>query len=206
MMAKKERKLIYQGARIIFSPFFKIIYRPKIINAKLIPKKGPIIICGNHTHKFDPFLITSSTRRTAHFMAKHEYHQGKLKHIFKAVGTIPVNRSIKDIDASSRALEVLKQGGVIALFPEGTRNKTEQFLLEFKLGAVSMASKTGATIVPFGISGKFEKNKDNNLMIRYGKPFKVGKMSLPEANKKLREEVGRLMIFYIDFLDHFLNF
>lgn len=192
-MAKKEPKIFYQLARIVFAPIFKLIYKPKLINKEAIPKKGPVIICGNHTHKFDPFLITSSTRRTAHFMAKHHYHMGRLRLIFKMLGTIPVNREIKDTDATDRALNELKRGGVIALFPEGTRNKTEEFLLPFKLGAVSMASKTGATIVPFGISGKFEKGKDNNLMIRFGKAFKVGDMSLEKANEKLRKEVGDLM-------------
>ncbi len=192
-MSKREIKIGFQLARIFFGPVFRLQYKPKLINKNLIPKKGPIIICGNHTHKFDPFLIASSSKRTVHFMAKKEYHVGKLRHIFKFVGTIPVDRSVKDEEASERAIEVLKRGGAIALFPEGTRNKTKEFLLPFKFGAVSMAKKTGATIVPFGISGKFEKNSNNNLRIRFGKPFKVGDMSLEEANKLLYQTVGDLM-------------
>lgn len=192
-MKTREIKTGFQLARLFFGPIFKLQYKPKLINKNLIPKKGPIIICGNHTHKFDPFLIVASGARTIHFMAKKEYHVGRLRHIFKFVGTIPVDRSIKDEDASQRAVEVLKRGGAIALFPEGTRNKTEAFLLPFKFGAVSMAKKTGATIVPFGISGKFEKSKDNNLMIRFGEPFEVGDMDLKEANEKLFKVVGDLM-------------
>jgi 1-acyl-sn-glycerol-3-phosphate acyltransferase len=126
-------------------------------------------------------------------MAKKEYFDSwKTRWFFKSVGCIPVNRSIKDNNATSLALEHLNNGGAIGLFPEGTRNKTDKFLLDFKFGTVSMASKTGATIIPFGITGDY-KFRSKNLTIRYGKPFKVGSMDLEEANKKLYNEVKKLM-------------
>ena len=86
----------------------------------------------------------------------------------------------------------LEQDGAIGIFPEGTRNKTKEKLLPFKFGAVSMAKKTDSFIVPFGISGDY-KFRSKNLTIKYGKPFKVGKLSLEEANKKLEEIVSELM-------------
>ena len=95
--------------------------------------------------------------------------------------------------ACSAAIEVLKNGGAIGLFPEGTRNKTKEFLLPFKFGAVSMAQKTNATLVPFGIAGDYIKG-GKNLVITFGEPFKVAKEeSLEEANEKLRNEVGNLI-------------
>ena len=79
------------------------------------------------------------------------------------------------------------------MFPEGTRNKTnDKLLLDFKFGTVSMASKTDATIVPYAVTGDY-KFRSKNLMIRFGKPFKVGKMSLEEANEKLYKEIESLM-------------
>ncbi len=60
---------------------------------------------------------------------------------FKAVGCISVDRSVHDGKAKGEAIETLKNGGAIGLFPEGTRNKTQEFLLPFKFGAVSMAKK-----------------------------------------------------------------
>ena len=107
------------------------------------------------------------------------------------VGCIPVDRSKKDDNATSKALEVLNQGFALGLFPEGTRNKTKEFLLPFKFGAVSMAKKTNATIVPFGITGDY-KFRSKNLTIRFGKPYKVTK-DLEQENKKLEEIVGNLM-------------
>lgn len=189
----KEIEWGWQLGKIIGIPYLFLKYHPKIINKKYIPKKGPILLCGNHTHKLDPFLVGASTRRTVHYLAKDAYDKGKLSLIFRIVGTIPVDREHGDPLAVERAKKLLRKNKAVGLFPEGTRNKTKEFLLPFKFGAVSMAQKTGASIVPFGITGKFEKG-DNKLTIRFGKPFKVEKdESLEKANNELRDKIGSLM-------------
>lgn len=177
----------------IMRVLFRFYYNPKIINKEVIPKEGPILIVGNHKHIYDQCLTIMATKRVIHYMAKKEYFDGKMAWFFKLVGCIPVDRSIKDHNATEKALKVLNSGGAIGLFPEGTRNKTKDvFLLPFKFGTVSMAKKTNATIIPFGLTGDY-KFRSKNLTIRYGTPFKVGDMDLEDANKKLYEEVERLM-------------
>ena len=125
-------------------------------------------------------------------MAKKEYFDSKMSWFFKATGCISVDRSKKDEMAKEAALNILRKGGAVGLFPEGTRNKTKEFLLPFKFGTVSMAKKTDATIVPFGLTGDY-KFRSKNLTVRFGNPFKVGNMSLEEANDKLYHEIERLM-------------
>lgn len=125
-------------------------------------------------------------------MAKKEYFDSKMAWFFKATGCISVDRSKKDENAKGEAIKILNGGGAIGLFPEGTRNKTNDFLLPFKFGAVSMAKKTDATIVPFGLTGDY-KFRSKNLIARFGVPFKVGDMTLEEANDKLYQEIERLM-------------
>lgn len=177
----------------IMRVLFRIYYNPKIINKEVIPKEGPILIVGNHKHIYDQCLTIMATKRVIHYMAKKEYFDGKMAWFFKLVGCISVDRSIKDHKATDKALKILNNNGAIGLFPEGTRNKTKDiFLLPFKFGTVSMAKKTNATIVPFGLTGEY-KFRSKNLTIRYGKPFKVGDMDLEEANKKLYDEVENLM-------------
>ncbi len=181
----------------LLTPIMRVLvrfyYNPKIINKEVIPKEGPILIVGNHKHIYDQCLTIMATKRVIHYMAKKEYFDGKMAWFFKLVGCIPVDRSIKDHNATDKALKVLNSGGAIGLFPEGTRNKTKDvFLLPFKFGTVSMAKKTNATIIPFGLTGDY-KFRSKNLTIRYGTPFKVGEMDLEDANKKLYEEVERLM-------------
>ncbi|MDD2434820.1 MAG: lysophospholipid acyltransferase family protein [Bacilli bacterium] len=180
--------------RFILKPIFLLYYHPKLINKGVIPSDGPVIIAGNHMHVLDQCLPIACTKRPIHYMAKKEYFDSKHAWFFKFVGCIPVNRQIKDTDATERAIDILNSGGALGIFPEGTRNKTEEFLLPFKLGTVSMAQKTGATIVPFGITGSYKRGKENNLTLRLGTPFKVEKdESLKEANEKLRTIIGDLM-------------
>lgn len=193
MKSKNKGEIGYKLLTPIMRVLFRLYYNPKIINKGFIPKEGPILIVGNHKHVYDQCLTIMATKRVIHYMAKKEYFDSKMGWFFKLVGCIPVNRQIKDTKAVESALNVLKQGGAVGLFPEGTRNKTKDvFLLPFKFGTVSMANKTNATIVPFGLTGDY-KFRSKNLTIRYGKPFKIGDMTLEEANQKLYNEVEALM-------------
>lgn len=188
---QNEKMLTYKILRPILGPIFKWYYHPTIIGKENIPKEGPILIVGNHKHLYDQCLAIISTKRLIHYMAKKEYFDGKFAWFFKLVGCIPVDRSKKDPHATEEALKVLNNGWALGLFPEGTRNKTKEFLLPFKFGAVSMAKKTNATIVPFGITGDY-KFRSKNLTIRFGKPYKI-KQDLEIENKKLESIVGSLM-------------
>ena len=192
-MEKAKVPVGYKIARGVLGPIFKLYYNPTIIGKENIPKSGPIIVCGNHKHLYDQCLPIVSTKRFLRYMAKKEYFDGKTAWFFKWVGCIPVNRSIKDSNAKECAIDHLMNGGAIGIFPEGTRNKTKEFLLPFKFGAVSMAQKTGAKIVPFGITGDY-KFRSKNLIARFGESFEVPKdMPLEEANQKLEQAIGNLM-------------
>lgn len=196
---KKHKKNKGEVAYKILTPLmrflFKVYYRPKIENKESIPKNGPIIIVCNHKHVYDQCLAIIATKRPIHYMAKKEYFDGKFAWFFKLVGCIPVNRSIHDSNAKDKAITILKNGGAIGLFPEGTRNKTnDTLLLSFKFGAVSMAQKTNATIIPSALTGDY-KFHSKNLIIRFGKGFKVPKdMDLKEANNRLEKEIEFMMI------------
>ena len=189
---KEEHKKGYMLLKAILTIPFKLWYNPKIIGANNIPKTGAIIICANHKHVMDQCPILISTKRMVHYMAKKEYFDGKFAWFFKMAGCISVNRSIKDTEASNKALELLKNGYAVGLFPEGTRNKTKEKLLPFKFGAVSMAKKTDATIVPVGITGEY-KFRSKDLTIKIGKPFKIDNMTLEEANNSLKDKILELM-------------
>ena len=179
------------------SLYFRIKFKPTVIGKENIPKKGPIILCGNHKHVHDQYNVMIVTPRLVHYMAKDEYFKGPHAWFYKLGQCIPVDRTIHDELAKSKALEVLNRGEALGIFPEGTRNKTigtnkEVDLLPFKFGAVSLAKKTNALIVPFGISGEYT-GKDGKLTTRIGKPFSVEDMDLDKANKVLREKILKLM-------------
>ena len=191
-MMKNKTPLLYKISKIVLGFIFKLYYNPTIVGKEVIPKEGPIIVAGNHKHLYDQCLTILSTKRCLHYMAKREYFDNKkVAWFFKAAGCISVDRSKRDDAAVASALEVLKNGGAVGLFPEGTRNKTDLFLQPFKFGAVSMAKKTGAYLVPFGITGTY-KFRSKDLTIRFGKPFKV-EGELDKANEKLFKTVEKLM-------------
>ena len=113
---------IVKGAIYIYC---KIVYRLKIVGKENIPKEGPVIICGNHRSYLDPPLIESTARRYARFLAKEELTKNKflafLGFIFDA---ILVKRDSKEVTSIKESLKTLKEGKCLALFPEGTRNKS----------------------------------------------------------------------------------
>ena len=132
----------------------------------------------------DQCLAILESKRPIHYMAKVEYFENpKTRWFFKMVGCIPVNRSIHDDNAKTLALEVLKKDLALGIFPEGTRNKTDKLLQDFKFGAVSLAKKTNATIIPVAITGNY-RFRTKNLKITFGSPFKV-EDDLEQANQKL---------------------
>ena len=183
----------YRIMRAILSPIYKFWYRPKIEGKENILEEGSVILAGNHIHIMDQCNVIVSTKRKLHYMAKKEYFDDKkVAWFFKGTGCISVNRKIHDDKAKELAMNVLYDGDALGLFPEGTRNKTEKFLLPFKYGAVSMAKKTDAYLIPFGVTGDY-KFRSKNLVYRIGKPFKVTNMELSEANKKLERQIGNLM-------------
>jgi len=193
MKKNKLPEMFYKIIKPILGTLYKLYYNPKIIGKENILKDGSILVVGNHKHIMDQCNIIVSTKRVVHYMAKKEYFDNKwIAWFFKASGCISVDRSKKDESAKNSALEVLRNGGAIGLFPEGTRNKTDALLLPFKFGAVSMAKKTDSYLVPFGISGDY-KFRSKNLVIRIGKPFKVTDMELEDANKLLEETIASLI-------------
>lgn len=191
-MKSKLKERPYKFFKPLLSLIFKLYYNPKIIGKENILNDGPIIIAGNHKHVFDQCGVIIATKRVIHYMAKKEYFDSKMSWFFKMTGCIPVDRSIHDDNAKTEALNVLEDGKALGIFPEGTRNKTDAFLLPFKFGCVSMAKKTNASIIPFAVTGDY-KFRSKNLVYRIGKPFKVGNMELPEANKRLEKVISSLM-------------
>ena len=126
-----EKMPIYKIARPILGTIYKLWYNPKIEGKENIPKEGSILLVGNHIHIMDQCNIIISTKRNIHYMAKKEYFdpqykEGKFPWFFKGAGCIPVDRSTKDTEATSAAIEVLKNNHALGLFPEGTRNALKE--------------------------------------------------------------------------------
>lgn len=194
----KNKYYLYKFSRTIFSPIFKFIFRPTIVNKEVIPKDGKIIIAGNHKHALDPILVDICTKRVVFTLAKKELHDGIFGFFFKSIGSIPVDlKSKTNKEATNLALEKLKDGNIINLSPEAKRNYTDELLLPFKYGAVSMAQKTESLIIPYSITGDY-KLFSKNLKIVFGTPISVSNMTIEKANEKLFNTIKKLLIDNMD--------
>lgn len=188
----KENKVLYKACKIIYTTLLKILYRPTAIGIENIPDDGPVIFAGNHRHAFDPVVVMTHTKRLVHYMAKESLFKGLHGIIFKNIGLIKVYRTKNNPEAVQTAVELLKQGGTLGIFPEGTRNKTEEELLKFKHGTVKIAKEADSKIVPFAIKGEYKLFR-KKLIIEFGKPIDVSDMEIDEANDYIRNEVLNLL-------------
>ena len=132
------------------------------------------------------------TDKFVHYLAKESLFRGLHGKILESIGIIRVDRSKRNPLAVMSAETVLSSGGAVGIFPEGTRNRTEEPLLKFKTGAVRMAQNTGALIVPCAIRGKFKVFR-KGLEIEYGKPLDVSGMTVEDANDFVKNEVLNLL-------------
>lgn len=191
---KNILKKIVEGAIFLYC---KVVHRVKIEGTENIPKEGALIFCGNHRTFLDPPLIKVTAKREAHFLAKQELYKNPflsfLGWIFEAV---PVKRDSKDINAIKSSLKYLKKGECIALFPEGTRNglaKGEKV----KDGAAFFAIRSGAKVIPVGITGK--TGAFSKVTIRYGAPLEYS------AYKKAEDEKEALETVTEDIMNHIIE-
>ncbi len=189
------KKIIRIIVRSVIRVYFIVVYRVRVLGRENLPKdkKEPLIFCGNHRTYNDPPLIVVTAKRHVRFLAKEELKKNKL---FAFLGVIfdgiYVKRDSKDLTAIKTTLKALKNGESIALFPEGTRNGIEKGQ-KAKDGAAFFAERTGARIIPVGISGGEKPFKQ--MTIRYGKPLDFSnrnKDELDEITEEIMNEIIKL--------------
>ncbi len=179
---------LYKIVRPPLALLFKLIYRPETEGTENIPEEGKIILAGNHTHLLNCFSVALATKRCVHFVAKAELMKGVGKYIFPGLGIIPIDRSTNGKEAIMETEKYLEDGKLIAIFPEGTVNRTDDPMMPFKGGAVKIALDTGTDIVPFAITGKYKPFR-KGLKIKFMPAIKVEKGSLKATNKLLEQTV-----------------
>lgn len=168
--------MLYKFISFLLRMFMHLIFRVKVYNIENFPKEGPVIVSINHTSYWDVPLVGCLMPRKLHYMAKQDLFKVPLLGSFiKWVGAFPVARGKGDIGAIRTALEVLGQGKVVAIFPEGRRVK-KGMEHSAKPGVALIAEKSGAPILPIAIGGKYR------LFARV--PITVGEPVWVEAPEK----------------------
>jgi len=145
--------MFYYIAKTIVWLLLKIFWRMEVIGTENVPERGGMIIASNHVSYLDPVVLGAATKRKIHFIAKKEVFNNIFSSIFlKSLNAFPVDRKKIDMPAFKKTISILKKGGILGIFPEGTRSINGE-LQELKLGVVKIAMKAGVPIVPVGIIG-----------------------------------------------------
>lgn len=130
---------------------FHAAYRPKAVDAQLVPRDGAVIFVANHTGLVDGPLAFTLAPRPASFLVKEETFRGFVGAVLRLVGQIPINRDMGDRAALATAIAVLKAGGAVGIFPEGTRGRGD--VASVHQGASWLALQTSTPIVPVALLG-----------------------------------------------------
>jgi 1-acyl-sn-glycerol-3-phosphate acyltransferase len=173
--------MLYSFARAILIPIFLFFYNYRVTGRENVPKQGAYIACANHVTAIDPIFVGISLPHRMYFMAKAElFINVFLRALMKGLGAFPIKRGEADIKSIKTSLKLLNGGKVLALFPEGTRNKTAEIKAE--PGIAMLAIKSKVPVLPVAIMSSYKFFKRTKVII--GKPIDFTEY----YNKKLLNE------------------
>ena len=183
----------YKFGRCVCSVVFKPFYRYKYINKNSIKDDKAYIIACNHISNSDPVLLGIGQKRTVNYMAKAELFNNKfLAKLITALGAFPVDRGSGDGKAINTADELLNSGELVAIFIEGTRSKTGEFLRP-RSGVSIIAHATNTPVIPVCITA-VSKHLFAKRIIHYGEPITPQELGLIDGTpKEYREASRRIM-------------
>ncbi len=173
--AQSKNKTFYMKVHKFFAAPIRFFTRIKAHGVENIPKEGGYMICPNHIAARDVLLIGATCPRQITFIAKKELFSIPLLGSFmKAMGAVKLDRGGSDVAAMRKSIELLENGNIIALFPQGHRYPAvDPSTTQTKNGAGMVAYRSGCDIIP-----AFIKTKENKyglfrkIEIFYGKPIK----------------------------------
>ena len=179
-------------------PFLHGLYRLHAEGQENLPREGGYVLAANHTSNFDPWPLGMPLwpRRFLRFMAKSELYWWPLGPIITAGGAFRVRRGERDAEAIATAVELARDGHVVAMFPHGTRQRkglVKKHQPRAHTGAARIALEAGVPLVPAAIKGTDRLSRLGPLRVRYGKPIPLGDLTDAERSEAARVATDRLM-------------
>jgi 1-acyl-sn-glycerol-3-phosphate acyltransferase len=177
---------------LVSRPFFVGPFRLRAKGLENIPRSGGFVVAANHTSNLDPWpLGLPLFPRQMHYMAKSElYRNPVLKWILDKGESFPVRRGERDSEAFKTAVRYAREGGVVAMFPEGTRRKKgvrKKHAAKPHPGAARIALAAGVPLVPAAITGTDRISRLGPLRVTYGPP-----VDLSDLDGRPRRDVAQI--------------
>ena len=195
----------YYVTRVIVRILLLLLTRRRVEGRENVPRQGPLLIVSNHLSLVDPPLLNVSLDRKMMFMAKKQlFHFRLIGYLVRGFGAFPVHRGQLDRQALRQAYQVLADGLALIMFPEGMRSRRGQLRPAF-FGAALIASRSGAPILPVGISGTEKLERLSwwwrpKITVNIGHPFhlppprsKLTRGELAELTRSIMQHVAELL-------------
>ncbi len=176
----------------------------KVEGVEHLPLQGGVVLASNHPGGLDSFVLGLCSPRQVFYMAKRELFNIHpfLTYLLHRIGAFPINRGARDSAAIEHSVGLLKQGLVLGMFPEGTRNRGKP-LRRGKTGAVRIAMDAGAPVVPVAIQGiphlhknLFNPFKRTKLSVQFGQPMRLPQGTLEDVQDNttaVMVEIARML-------------
>ncbi|CCA54676.1 1-acyl-sn-glycerol-3-phosphate acyltransferase [Streptomyces venezuelae ATCC 10712] len=185
------------------------LFKPRVLGAWRVPASGPAILAVNHAHNIDGPMLMGTAPRPVHFLIKKEAFVGPLGSFLEGIGQLKVDRHGADRNAIGNALGVLEQGGVLGIFPEGTRGDGD--FASLRAGLAYFALRSGAPIVPVAVLGSTERRGRlvkalpplrGRVDVVFGDAFDAGDGTGRRTRKALDEATVRIQGKLTDHLEN----
>jgi 1-acyl-sn-glycerol-3-phosphate acyltransferase len=192
---------LYNAVAIVSAPVLYGLYRLEAHGTERLPPEGGFVLAANHTSSLDPWPLGLPLwpERQLHFMGKVELFNPVLGPFLRAGGAFPVRRGEGDLEAIETAVRICKGGGIVAMFPEGTRQVKglrKKFAHRPRTGSARIALAAGVPLVPAAIRGTDRLARLAKIKIAYGKPVPLddleGREALQAATDRLMERIYAL--------------
>jgi len=180
--------VVYRVVKLLLTPLLRLFFKVRIVGLGNIPTTGPVILASNHQAFCDSLFIPLVVPRRVTYVAKADYFKSwKTAWFFRAIGQIPMERGGGEASQRSlgEALGLLRNGGALAIYPEGTRPPDER-LHRGRTGVARLVIEARCTVVPVGIRGTREVQPIGARMLR---PFKTVEIRFGEPIN-FRERYG----------------
>ena len=181
----------------------------KVSGAENVPPMGPLIVISNHMSNLDPSMLSVGVPRRLNYLAKDDLFKAggpPLRWFLRNYGAFPIDRRGADARAFRWALRMLRQDAAIAIFPEGTRSRTAS-MNEAKPGAAALILKSGAPVLPVGITGTermqvFARlaNPTGKIRVNIGQPFSLPNIEGRPSRDLLKSLTNDMMLRVRDLL------
>jgi 1-acyl-sn-glycerol-3-phosphate acyltransferase len=188
---------LYRFVGWLSTPVVRGLYRLRARGLEHLPEGG-FVLAANHTSNFDPWPLGLPflPERQLRFMAKSELFNPVLSPILRAGGAFKVRRGEGDMEAMRTAVELVRDGEIVVMFPEGTRRRkglVKRHQARPHTGAARIALAAGAPLVPAAIGGTDRLLRLGPLRVAYGPPIDLSDLDGQDNKTAARVATDRLM-------------